>query len=754
MGGNRQRRMRELLAAIQDPWDLAFAALVLAPSTAFDDIEPLREAALRLQGIDTKLQRPVVVAIDTDWTRVADRAAEMREVLAFGPKRLRKAVEERIGWLDEEDPIPLLRAALLVVTLDDPTPPTRGARKNGGGAHEESFPVTVGGEELPDPVPAVGPAAVPQRKRPAPYVGFTDPLDPGRPLRDVALRAASRYWFWFRIALDRPAAAIDSGDEPLPALAEGTPLQVVLFGYPGEIELPAAGLSGRVRLADDGTSIVVEQPAPTDLDLPADHRATTLFFSITTPVAAGTVRLRCNVYHRQNLLQSRLITAAVAAESETYAGLPRADIDYAISSTLSPQQLEGLGEQRLSLLLNQNSDDTHGLRFVGASEFRASSRIGEGTLTTSVKTARAALHRAAWGSPDPWDKGKAYRYQGAPDRARLFEDLGTIARAGWRLYFELCDDLAGERAGQTGEDPSDRLQELMRTPGSVHVALRQGAKHVLPAAMLYDRYLDDQKDFTICPAFAGALDGSDPLSDNACFQGSCPSRGRDDVVCPSGFWGYRHRLGLPVNVEQGDDAPTSITAAASTAVIMCVSDDFKDVYTPHRSALAALGADIKLTDDRNQALHWLGAEDGQIVYFFCHGDYTQSAPPLPALRLKSGGMVITASNLGNVRWSPPRSRPLVIMNGCHTVAHDPETILGFVDAFVKKCRAVGVIGTEITIFPSLARAFGEELLGAFLSGRSIGEAVRHARLALLHRHQNPLGLVYIPYVCNGVQLRG
>ena len=62
-----------------------------------------------------------------------------------------------------------------------------------------------------------------------------------------------------------------------------------------------------------------------------------------------------------------------------------------------------------------------------------------------------------------------------------------------------------------------------------------------------------------------------------------------------------------------------------------------------------------------------------------------------------------------------------------------------------------MIGTEITIFESLAKAFAEECLRRFLNGDKIGDAVRGARLKLL-KDGNPLGLVYIPYVIANLHL--
>jgi len=76
-----------------------------------------------------------------------------------------------------------------------------------------------------------------------------------------------------------------------------------------------------------------------------------------------------------------------------------------------------------------------------------------------------------------------------------------------------------------------------------------------------------------------------------------------------------------------------------------------------------------------------------------------------------------------------------------------------VQAFVSESSASGVIGTEITIFESLATSFAEAFFEEFVAKkRSAGEAIRRARLSLLHRWRNPLGLVYIPFVLPDLHL--
>src|SRR5262249_61866034 len=64
----------------------------------------------------------------------------------------------------------------------------------------------------------------------------------------------------------------------------------------------------------------------------------------------------------------------------------------------------------------------------------------------------------------------------------------------------------------------------------------------------------------------------------------------------------------------------------------------------------------------------------------------------------------------------------------------------------------GSIGPKTTVVEPLATQFAEACLERFpVRGRTIGDAVRGARLALL-KVGNPLGLGYIPVVVPGLQL--
>ena len=253
--------------------------------------------------------------------------------------------------------------------------------------------------------------------------------------------------------------------------------------------------------------------------------------------------------------------------------------------------------------------------------------------------------------------------------------------------------------------------------------------------------------FSLCPEFTAALDAETPLEDTVCFQGACPSRGNLQVICPSGFWGYRHVLGLPVSI--GADVGNlvvKITYKESPTLTAAFSTDFT-LRANHFQKLHQLRTPLSWleADTGQQTLEYLRTANPHLVYFYCHGGLTEEKVPYLQVGSKNDAWgLITPSVLPamRIRWSQPR--PLVYINGCHTTALEPEAALDMVSGFVRDAGAAGVVGTEITIFEPLATAFAEECLRQFLNGTPIGQAVRKARLKLL-QEGNPLGLVYIPF---------
>jgi hypothetical protein len=293
----------------------------------------------------------------------------------------------------------------------------------------------------------------------------------------------------------------------------------------------------------------------------------------------------------------------------------------------------------------------------------------------------------------------------------------------------------------------------MKKPGQVQIATKELAQLVLPAAMIYDYPLLDGNepgDYSLCPEFVKALEGDEPLETSPCFQGNCPSHGQELVVCPSGFWGFRHYLGLPLSIKSAPDAPLKIGGSSPPHMAVSVWKDFAE-RPSHEQRLQKMGVGWEYADSREESLTLLKATKSQVVYFYCHGGLTEKGMPYLRLGDKNDDW-FTRGNLLARRIYWDEIRPLVFINGCHTTQITPERALDFVSGFIETSGAAGVIGTEITIFEPIATQFAEECLRRFLfAGQTLGEAVRGARLHML-KNGNPLGLVYIPYALPALKL--
>ena len=583
--------------------------------------------------------------------------------------------------------------------------------------------------------------------------GFASEWEAHKPLPDdMPLLPSTPYLFWLEVG-PPVAGSIERAPMDLPAeLPAEAVLTVVLFALDDALVVEQGHDRGELRLERDG-SVIVAQTAATGVRVAgappgvADRR---LFFRVRTGASPGTARLRCNIYHRNVLVQARLVTAVVEASPEPTPEALRSDLDYTLAPALDAGRLAGLEPHRLSILINESGDGSHDFYFLGEEEFKSSASFDGHELQNLIVRARASLKRAAWGDPDDWAEGKRYRYEGF-DLERLKVDLVRFALAGYRFYDAIINRLAG---GQASVRP---LAELMLEPGLVQVASRESPRHIVPAALIYDYPLDSTRelgDYDLCATFLDALRAERSLADTKCFRGECPSHDSKTSVCPSGFWGYRHALGLPVSVAtSAPDLPTEIVCTRAPHLFVAVSTDPAFVMrSQHETALRGLQRELGwlYADTREGALTLLKEGGAEIVYFYCHGGVLEDVPFIQVGARTERGITRDLLRSEAIEWSSPR--PLVFINGCHTTALEPEMAIEFVSALVETSGAAGVIGTEITVFEPLASSFAEDCLRRFLVGESVGAAVRGARLSLLARG-NPLGLAYIPFAIASLKLR-
>ena len=386
-------------------------------------------------------------------------------------------------------------------------------------------------------------------------------------------------------------------------------------------------------------------------------------------------------------------------------------------------------------------------------------------LEGALEFARAGLCKASWGDEDEWATSKRYRYDGTQTIDTLREDLAILAIAGWRIYDLLIDQLAG------GKGNVRKLAALVREPGMLQISPDVSLGTSLPAALIYDHRLQPQAkpaaEYALCPEFERAFHDRTPLADTACFHGRCPSEGQLTTVCPSGFWGFRHAIGLPVSsledADQGearldvrleyDDVPLFVVGVSRARDLPHSAE--------HAKALQTLRPEWKdawrVRDRLDTLLDAMRSNQPHLVYLYCHASKRPvGRSEMPMLFLgedleaaRPNEWLERSMLRAEVEWTKPR--PLVFLNGCHSAALDEHTTLDLVTGFVQVANACGVIGTEVTVFEPLACAFAEKFMARFLNGDMVGQAIRDTRLDLL-QEGNPLGLVYTPFVLCGTQL--
>jgi hypothetical protein len=674
--------------------------------------------------------------------------------------------------------------------LDDPfflDPP----ENTGGGGEpreEESF-----NRPRPNGVLAGG-EPPPKKRRDIVNVGFAHADDAARTLAtDEPLKPDTSYYFWLNIGEAHKDAIDPTTPIDLDKLPEEARLTVAIFGFENELQITPGEDIGELQVQPDGTVKVARQPtanrtAPPPLSSEAhtDYLKDFLLFPIKTPITPGTYRLRCNVYCAQILVQSHLITATVTTDASLMLEACSRKLDYVLSETLRPGYLASMNAtpHLLSLQMNSNGDGAHNFRFFGADGkqlFKDDVQVDGDTLKELLTQARRAMHKVSWGDEEEWsenDEATDDRYRDEIfDRPKLAKDLAYLARAGWRIYASFLQHLPLT---------APQFAELMTKSGLVQIALKLSPRAVLPAAVVYDYnwkpdlFDFDNTVFELCPTFSAAIDqaqaGGPPLEDCECFKGGCALKAKiaaitapgsnltlndlPPMICPSGFWGYRHSLGLPLTLDgSNNEAPPTIGFKDDLQMVACVSTDPEFVERdPHLGRLGQLKNSLKIERDEGYTAVVKRLKQGapHVLYFYCHGG-VRANTNLPYLEIGQSDKMGPEDLIGEgISWN--ETHPLVFINGCHTTALNPEVTLDFVSSFVQQAHAAGVVGTEVTIFEPLASKFAEACFSRFIGApphaeaMALGNAVRGARLELLMQG-NPLGLVYIPYTLASLRLQ-
>jgi hypothetical protein len=477
-------------------------------------------------------------------------------------------------------------------------------------------------------------------------------------------------------------------------------------------------------------------------------------------VAAHAITLKLTLEELTAWRQSAQTLSRLGNESEVL---------YTISRTFS--DFEDLPGATVSLAF----DEAAGLVLIkGATTPQLRAEVNLSNMHPALNDFRALM--SALNEPQPEVYGFVNDNRGSAKA--LSASLLKLAELGRTLYDVICN----------GQPVQQRLEKLLAAPGTIEIALAP-AQNPVPWSALYDLPLLKEKDAQMlglsrqtCMRWAEPdhqrefpnVEGgviSRPDYQTCRRAADCPRQRRTDQselayrdqvgsnICVFGFWGFKHQLQQPAGAvinelpQPAQTLPPQITFRERPQVGIFGNRQIQFYPTPHRQTLEALASlpwqpEIRIADQFQEIRQRLNEDrEPHLLYFYCHGDFSDA---LPALVLGDDNFRLDQSQLEHLQtqWL---NQPLVVINGCETATAPPNALMNLATLFNSR-QAAGVVGTEIKIFPLLARWFGEEFLKRFLRGAAVGQLMLDLRLELLNRY-NPLGLIYTNYSLAGMRLK-
>jgi hypothetical protein len=614
-----------------------------------------------------------------------------------------------------------------------------GEQEEGSDGPSAGYPADPSWEE-PDQIVA-GPASPEPGPRYLNVVVF-DEGEKNPHSRDVPLRTESSYRL--RLGIGRPAkdSIVRDPDEvpveKLPRREDGHWLEIGVASP----DLEVSNRTHHMFLPTEGAAWVCDCKPGGPHSCSPGERWETLAIAVRTGPERGAAHARINLYFQNNVIQSLSLSAdVVGGDDPRGRGGIVALTDFTLSNRLA--DISQLEPRTASIVVNETPGGTHFLVFKGAGEELVAISFGEGQLSSAMKTMRANLtdvHIEVTGNR----RDNRLRPGNRKGPVEFREDLTAMARAGYRYWSALAafgmDRLRNAKASGT------ETIEIARVPNSAFV---------FPWAGVYDLPLRaPQVPLVFCPLIE-RWDGNQPLVESE--MRVCPHAdehvGVENVICPFGFWGYRYAIEEPASTDN-KAAPLTINASEPFSMAVAKGSDLNQGLTAsHLASLRARlpGYEQVVAESWEAVKESLADPSLELAYFYCHG-LTGAAEGESCLEITAGDLLEPPDLLTwkQIAWAQvpnhwTETRPLVFLNGCHTLDVLPQSPVNFVDCF-SQVGASGVVGTEITLDQAMAseasEVFFEHLVGT--PGMGVGEALRRTRLHFLAKG-NMLGLAYTAY---------
>jgi len=495
-------------------------------------------------------------------------------------------------------------------------------------------------------------------------------------------------------------------------------------------------------------------------------------------------RGRLSVYYAGNLLQSAVVAINVAGRTgKRVERSPNAvTIDYVFSGTFADigrYEMRDVGKASptplavgLNIAMNDDGAGGHRIMVAGHDNLEISRPYDPGANKRILEKTRLKLRECfanreekgclPTGSPDTWTTG--LDKDNGKSLAQFKCDLWQLAWHGSDLYTRVFGQISSRELIALLQ----RLQKALSSRTVIQVARTGAAQYVFPWALVYDIPLPDRTDpdkLAWCPSLQEwASNGRRTQAPAAaCPYQSTPAH-QKNMLCPYGFWGLKHIIEQPINVDATGvafasgamltpDVPSQVKWTQPPAMSIGLTRDSKldpKELTAHFTAMkkVATCSPEGGAETWNQVQTMLASPD--VIYFLCHGEFDNNldAPYLGIgprdmnyqHRVYPDQLLQWARTVEDF-WSD--RHPLVFINGCHTADLVPDQILNFVNTF-SGFGASAVVGTEISIRLPLAVKVAENFFQRIVASETIGGAMYAVRWDLANKG-NLLGMAYTPY---------